>query len=184
MCILSRYKMGAAGVKQAEPRLQPKRHRRESRKTVRQSLDEKLWEKMQEQAEVDDVIRESWHVTYLFRTSLWAACKFILDRAGFSPACIRSNCLMSTSLSLKGVPYSIAYCYEQAENLRIHEPKITVAVIESTDHPVAYWFEGISTTKHVSSLMAIPHHVSIACYHFLELYVELFFNASDQQWEC
>ncbi|KAG0564651.1 hypothetical protein KC19_8G128300 [Ceratodon purpureus] len=54
-----RYKITASGVKQAEPRLQPKRHRRESRKTVRQSLDEKLWEKMEEQAEVEDVVRES-----------------------------------------------------------------------------------------------------------------------------
>jgi len=53
-----RYKMGAAGVKQAEPRLVPKRHRRESRKQVRQSLDEKLWEQTQEQAEVEDMIHE------------------------------------------------------------------------------------------------------------------------------
>ena len=56
---LCRYKIRASGVKQAEPRLQPKRHRRQSRKTVRQSLDEKLWEKMEEQAEVEDVVRES-----------------------------------------------------------------------------------------------------------------------------
>lgn len=54
-----RYKVGASGVKQAEPRLQTKRHRRQSRKTVRQSLDEKLWEKMEEQAEVEDVLREN-----------------------------------------------------------------------------------------------------------------------------
>ncbi|CAK9215175.1 unnamed protein product [Sphagnum troendelagicum] len=53
-----RYKMGAAGVKQAEPRLVPKRHRRESRKQVRQSLDEKLWEQTQEQAEVEDMSHE------------------------------------------------------------------------------------------------------------------------------
>jgi len=53
-----RYKMGAAGVKQAEPRLVPKRHRRESRKQVRQSLDEKLWEQTQEQAEVEDMTHE------------------------------------------------------------------------------------------------------------------------------
>lgn len=54
-----RYKVRAAGVKQAEPRLQPKRHRRQSRKTANQALEEKLWEKMEEQAEVEDVVRES-----------------------------------------------------------------------------------------------------------------------------
>jgi len=58
MVLVGRYKMGAAGVKQAEPRLVPKRHRRESRKQVRQSLDEKLWEQTQEQAEVEDMSHE------------------------------------------------------------------------------------------------------------------------------
>ncbi|KAF7130338.1 hypothetical protein RHSIM_Rhsim10G0039300 [Rhododendron simsii] len=37
-----RYKVGDMGVKQAEPRLERKKHRRQSRKTVNQSILEEL----------------------------------------------------------------------------------------------------------------------------------------------
>lgn len=37
-----RYKVGDMGVKQAEPRLERKKHRRQSRKTVNQSIIEEL----------------------------------------------------------------------------------------------------------------------------------------------
>lgn len=37
-----RLKVGELGVKQAEPRLEPKKHRRQSRKTVNQSILDEL----------------------------------------------------------------------------------------------------------------------------------------------
>lgn len=46
--------MGDLGVKQAEPRLQPKKHRRISRKQINQSilddLDDEYWEDYTEQS--------------------------------------------------------------------------------------------------------------------------------------
>ncbi|KMZ67441.1 Ribosome-associated GTPase [Zostera marina] len=49
-----RFKMGDLGVKQAEPRLQPKKHRRISRKQINQSilddLDDEYWEDYTEQS--------------------------------------------------------------------------------------------------------------------------------------
>lgn len=40
--ICVRMKVGELGVKQAEPRLEPKKHRRQSRKTVNQSILDEL----------------------------------------------------------------------------------------------------------------------------------------------
>lgn len=40
--ICVRVKVGELGVKQAEPRLEPKKHRRQSRKTVNQSILDEL----------------------------------------------------------------------------------------------------------------------------------------------
>lgn len=37
-CIFCRYKVGDKGVQQAEPRLEPKKHRRQSRKRLNQSI--------------------------------------------------------------------------------------------------------------------------------------------------
>jgi hypothetical protein len=37
-----RYKMGNMGVQQAEPRLEPKKHRRKSRKSINQSILDEL----------------------------------------------------------------------------------------------------------------------------------------------
>ena len=36
--LVCRFKVGEMGVKQAEPRLEPKKHRRKSRKSVNQSI--------------------------------------------------------------------------------------------------------------------------------------------------
>ena len=44
---VGRYKIGDLGVKQAEPRLEPKKHRRQSRKKINQSV-------LQELDELDD----------------------------------------------------------------------------------------------------------------------------------
>lgn len=40
--ILCRYKVGDMGVQQAEPRLEPKKHRRKSRKSINQSILDEL----------------------------------------------------------------------------------------------------------------------------------------------
>ena len=42
--ILCRYKVGDKGVQQAEPRLEPKKHRRQSRKRFNQSIMDDLGE--------------------------------------------------------------------------------------------------------------------------------------------
>ncbi|RID55445.1 hypothetical protein BRARA_G02707 [Brassica rapa] len=48
-----RYKVGGMGVKQAEPRLQPKKHRRESRKKVKQTMISELDEYEDEESDLD-----------------------------------------------------------------------------------------------------------------------------------
>uniref|UniRef100_A0A1J3EIC1 Putative ribosome biogenesis GTPase RsgA n=1 Tax=Noccaea caerulescens TaxID=107243 RepID=A0A1J3EIC1_NOCCA len=48
-----RYKVGGMGVKQAEPRLQPKKHRRESRKKVKQTMISELDEFEDEDSDLD-----------------------------------------------------------------------------------------------------------------------------------
>ncbi|VVA94375.1 unnamed protein product [Arabis nemorensis] len=48
-----RYKMGGMGVKQAEPRLEPKKHRRESRKKVKQTMISELDELEDEESDLD-----------------------------------------------------------------------------------------------------------------------------------
>ncbi|KAF8050266.1 hypothetical protein N665_2011s0003 [Sinapis alba] len=48
-----RYKVGGMGVKQAEPRLQPKKHRRESRKKVKQTMISELDEFEDEESDLD-----------------------------------------------------------------------------------------------------------------------------------
>ncbi|CAH8362852.1 unnamed protein product [Eruca vesicaria subsp. sativa] len=48
-----RYKVGGMGVKQAEPRLQPKKHRRESRKKVKQTMISELDEYEEEESDLD-----------------------------------------------------------------------------------------------------------------------------------
>ncbi|BBN16607.1 ribosome biogenesis GTPase / thiamine phosphate phosphatase [Marchantia polymorpha subsp. ruderalis] len=53
-----RYKMGAEGVKKAEPRLALNKHRRESRKLVNQSLEEVFREAEELQADMEDDIDE------------------------------------------------------------------------------------------------------------------------------
>ncbi|KAK1270298.1 hypothetical protein QJS04_geneDACA006079 [Acorus gramineus] len=48
-----RYKMGEMGVKQAEPRLEPKKHRRQSRKRINQSLLESMDYDLNEVSDLD-----------------------------------------------------------------------------------------------------------------------------------
>ncbi|KFK41148.1 hypothetical protein AALP_AA2G091700 [Arabis alpina] len=48
-----RYKVGGMGVKQAEPRLQPKKHRRESRKKVKQTMISELDDLEDEESDLD-----------------------------------------------------------------------------------------------------------------------------------
>lgn len=42
LLICCRYKVGDMGVQQAEPRLEPKKHRRQSRKKINQSILDEL----------------------------------------------------------------------------------------------------------------------------------------------
>lgn len=49
-----RYKVRTDGVKQAEPRLALKKHRRESRKHLNQSLEEEFREEEELQDDIDD----------------------------------------------------------------------------------------------------------------------------------
>lgn len=46
--LICRYKVGEMGVKQAEPRLEPKKHRRVSRKQLNQSILDDLDEDLEE----------------------------------------------------------------------------------------------------------------------------------------
>lgn len=50
--------MGDMGVKQAEPRLEPKKHRRQSRKKVNQSLLDKLEEFDDDEDLEDPILRD------------------------------------------------------------------------------------------------------------------------------
>ncbi|KAJ0038762.1 hypothetical protein Pint_23710 [Pistacia integerrima] len=57
--IVCRYKMGDMGVQQAEPRLEPKKHRRQSRKKIKQSILDELDEDEDEDDDDDELDLEN-----------------------------------------------------------------------------------------------------------------------------